>query len=30
MRLSQAGSPDVKRWRKFGKTAAVTFLVNPM
>ena len=30
MRLSQAGSPDVKRWRKFGKTAAATFLVKPM
>ena len=30
MRLSQAASPDVKRWREFGKTAAVTFLVKPM
>src|ERR1700722_12969892 len=30
MRLSPAVSPDVKRWREFGKTAAVTFPVNPM
>ena len=30
MRLSQAGSPYVKRWREFGKTAAVTFPVKSM